>query len=97
MSAADPTPDPGFRAYLGGLSSWFIAQGIGMVMVQWLVTDVLHRPAGDLGLVQMCAMGPSLLFMLYGGAVADRGDARRQLIICHLLMAVPPVVLATLA
>ena len=97
MSTADPIPDSGFRSYLGGLSSWFIAQGIGMVMVQWLVTDVLHRPADDLGLVQMCAMGPSLLFMLYGGAVADRGDARRQLIICHLLTAVPPVVLATLA
>lgn len=97
MSAPEPTADPGFRAYLGGLTSWFLAQGIGMVMVQWLVTDVLHRPADDLGLVQLCAMGPSLLFMLYGGAVADRGDARRQLIICHVLAAIPPVALATLA
>ncbi|MBX3500120.1 MAG: MFS transporter [Alphaproteobacteria bacterium] len=96
MSASEPSPDPGFRAYLGGLSSWFLAQGIGMVMVQWLVSDVLHRPADDLGLVQMCAMGPSLLFMLYGGAVADRGDARRQLIVCHALAAVPPVALAVL-
>jgi MFS family permease len=97
MSAPDPSPDPGFRAYLGGLTSWFLAQGIGMVMVQWLVTDVLHRSADDLGLVQMCAMGPSLLFMLYGGAVADRGDARRQLMICHVLAAVPPIALAVLA
>lgn len=97
MSASEPAPDPGFRAYLGGLTSWFLAQGIGMVMVQWLVTDVLHRSADDLGLVQMCAMGPSLLFMLYGGAVADRGDPRRQLMICHVLAAVPPIVLAALA
>jgi len=97
MSASDPSPDPGFRAYLGGLSAWFVAQGIGMVMVQWLVTEVLRRPANDLGLVQMCAMGPSLLFMLYGGAVADRGDARRQLMICHVLAAMPPIALATLA
>lgn len=97
MSASDPSPDPGFRAYLGGLSAWFLAQGIGMVMVQWLVSDVLRRSAEDLGLVQMCAMGPALLFMLYGGAVADRGDARRQLMICHVLAAMPPLVLATLA
>lgn len=97
MSDTSPSLDPGFRAYLGGLSSWFIAQGIGMVMVQWLVTEVLRRPADDLGLIQMCAMGPSLLFMLYGGAVADSGDARRQLMICHVLAAVPPITLAMLA
>lgn len=97
MSTSDPSVDPGFRAYLGGLSAWFIAQGIGMVMVQWLVTDVLRRSAEDLGLVQMCTMGPALLFMLYGGAVADRGDTRRQLMICHVLAAIPPLALAVLA
>lgn len=97
MSASEPPTDPGFRAYLGGLSAWFVAQGIGMVMVQWLVSDVLRRSAEDLGLVQMCAMGPALLFMLYGGAVADRGDARRQLMICHVLAAMPPLALAVLA
>lgn len=101
MSVADPVPAPpaasSFRAYLGGLATWFFAMGIGMVMVQWLVTDVLHRSAEDLGLVQMCSMGPSLLFMLWGGAVADRGDPRRQLLICHALAALPPVALAVLA
>jgi predicted MFS family arabinose efflux permease len=97
MTADAPTPDSGFRPYLGGLASWFIAQGIGMVMVQWIVTDVLRRPADDLGLVQMCSMGPSLLFMLLGGAVADRGDPRRQLMICHVLAALPPIALAVLA
>jgi predicted MFS family arabinose efflux permease len=97
MAAPDPSADPGFRVYLAGLTAWFLAQGIGMVMVQWLVTDVLRRSAEDLGLVQMCAMGPALLFMLYGGAVADRGDARRQLMICHVLAAAPPMALAALA
>jgi len=68
-----------------------------MVMVQWIIADVLHRPANDLGLAQMCSMGPSLLFMLWGGAVADRGDPRRQLMICHVLAALPPLALAVLA
>src|SRR5688500_7328065 len=97
MSSAAPPADPGFRAYLGGLASWFFAMGIAMVMVQWLVTDVLHRSAEDLGVVQMCLMGPSLLFMLWGGVVADRGDPRRQLMICHVLAALPPTSLAVLA
>lgn len=97
MSASVPTADPGFRPYLAGLASWFIGQGIAMVMVQWIIADVLHRPADDLGLAQMCSMGPSLLFMLWGGAVADRGDPRRQLMICHLLATLPPIGLAVLA
>lgn len=97
MSTPSASPDPGFRAYLGGLISWFLAQGIGMVMTQWLVTDVLHRSADDLGLVQLCSMGPALLFMLWGGAVADRGDPRRQLIICHALASVPSLTLGVLA
>ncbi len=97
MAAPAPTIDPGFRPYLVGLASWFVAQGIAMVMVQWIIADVLHRPADDLGLAQMCSMGPSLLFMLWGGAVADRGDPRRQLMICHMLAALPPIGLAVLA
>ena len=97
MSAPAPSPDPSFRAYLGGLVSWFLAQGVGMVMTQWLIIDVLHRSADDLGLVQLCSMGPALLFMLWGGAVADRGDARRQLMICHGLAALPSLTLAVLA
>lgn len=96
LSLSQPA-DADFRVYLGGLTSWFLAQGVGMVMVQWLVTDMLLRPADDLGLVQMCAMGPSLLFMLWGGAVADRGDPRLQLMICHGLAALPPIALAVLA
>ncbi|MBL8674735.1 MAG: MFS transporter [Rhodospirillales bacterium] len=86
-----------FRTYLAGLGSWFVAFGIGMVMVQWIVADVLREPADRMGVAQMCLMGPAILFMLWGGAVADSGDPRRQLLVCHGLAALPPCGLALLA
>jgi len=67
-----------------------------MVMVQWIVAEILHQPADRLGIVQMCLMGPSILFMLWGGAVADHSDTRRQLLICHGLAALPSLGLAIL-
>lgn len=87
---------PALRPYLAGLGAWFAAFGIGMVMVQWIVAELLHQPADRLGLVQMCLMGPSILFMLWGGTVADHGDMRRQLLICHGLAALPSLTLAVL-
>jgi predicted MFS family arabinose efflux permease len=83
--------------YLFGMGAWFAAFGIGMVMVQWIVAEILHQPADRLGVVQMCLMGPSILFMLWGGTVADHGDPRRQLLVCHALAAVPSLGLAVLA
>jgi len=82
--------------YLFGLGAWFASFGIGMVMVQWIVAEILHQPADRLGIVQMCLMGPSILFMLWGGAVADHSDTRRQLLICHGLAALPALGLAVL-
>ncbi|HKV00034.1 MAG TPA: MFS transporter [Vineibacter sp.] len=82
--------------YLFGLGAWFASFGIGMVMVQWIVAEILHQPADKLGIVQMCLMGPSILFMLWGGAVADHSDTRRQLLICHGLAALPALGLAFL-
>jgi hypothetical protein len=83
--------------YLAGLGAWFAAFGIGMVMVQWIVAEILHQPADRLGLVQLCLMGPAILFMLWGGTVADHGDTRRQLLVCHGLAVLPPLGLAILA
>jgi predicted MFS family arabinose efflux permease len=60
------------------------------------VAELLHQPADRLGLVQLSLMGPSILFMLWGGAVADHGDSRRQLLVCHALAALPPLGLAVL-
>ncbi|MGH7384219.1 MAG: MFS transporter, partial [Candidatus Rokuibacteriota bacterium] len=86
-------PARDFPWYLAGVSSWYTSWGMQTIVFPWLVTVVLHEPASRVGVAQMSIMAPSLLFMLLGGAVADRADCRRLLVRGHILAAVPPLLL----
>lgn len=85
-----------FHWYLRGLASWSASYGMQMILFPWLVAVILREPAQRVGIAQMSLMGPAILFMLLGGAVADRADCRRLLIRYHLLGALPPLVLAAI-
>lgn len=95
---ADNKPEgaePGlFGFYLGGQATWFSSVGLQMVLFAWLVTDVLDERAFRVGLAQTALMAPSLLFMIFGGAFADRSDTRAVLIRLHCAAALPPLALA---
>ncbi|MDG2303369.1 MAG: MFS transporter [Candidatus Binatia bacterium] len=82
MPAATP-----FTNLLGGMASWFLFWGTSQVMFQWLVVEGLGAPATLVGTAQMAMMLPSLLFVLIGGAAADRLDPRRVLLVVHFLTA----------
>jgi len=82
-----------FPIYLAGLGSWFVPLGIQMVLFSWLAAIVLHMDAFSVGLAQVALMAPGILFLPMGGLAADRGNARRLLLLYHLLYAVPPLVL----
>ena len=84
-----------YRWYLIGTGAWFYAIGVQMVMFTYLVTTVLHAPASQIGLAQTSLTILSAAFMLIGGAVADKTDTRRLLIICHTA-AIFPALLLTL-
>jgi len=86
-------PARAFPWYLAGIVSWFASFGMQIIVFPWLVTVVLHEPPARVGIAQMSLMAPSILFMLLGGAVADRADCRRLLIRGHLLVALPPLLL----
>lgn len=86
-----------FGWFLAGVGSWFASFGMQSVLFAWLVAVVLRQPPERVGIAQMAAMAPSILFMLLGGAVADRGDGRALLIRYHLLAALPTSALAALA
>ena len=83
-----------FPVYLVGLGSWFVPLGIQMVLFSWLAAIVLRmdafcgRPrAGRAdGARASCSCR-------WAGMVADRGNARRLLLLYHLLYAMPPLVL----
>lgn len=83
-----------FSWYLGNQGLYFLALGIGMVLVPWLVTVVLNAPPERVGLAQSLIMLPLLLFMLFGGATADRRDLRRWLMRLHLVQIIAPLCLA---
>ena len=80
--------------YMAGQGGWFLGVGLQMVLFPWLVAVVLHAPAGLVGIAQMALMAPSLLFMLWGGAIADRSDCRAILLRLHVLGVLPPLAMA---
>ena len=87
-------PAHAFPWYLTGVASWFSSFGMQNIVFPWLVTVVLHEPASRVGVALMSLMAPSILFMLLGGAVADRADCRLLLVRGHFLVALLPVGLA---
>ncbi|MCA8901789.1 MAG: MFS transporter [Hyphomonas sp.] len=83
-------------AYLLVQCSWFMAFGLQMVLFPYLITDPnhLHMDGLALGLANMALSGPSVVFLLLGGVVAERADGRRLLILLHLMAAAPALLLA---
>tara|TARA_R110002073_G_scaffold47089_8_gene128050 strand:- start:1715 stop:2866 length:1152 start_codon:yes stop_codon:yes gene_type:complete len=76
--------------------SFVIPAGIQTVLFPWLIAIELQLGAQELGLGQMALQVPALLFILIGGFLADRLDARKMLILLHLIAVVPPLCLALL-
>ncbi len=96
--AAPASPAAGERAnfawYLCGVGSWFSMFGMQVVLFPWLVLIALQESPARAGTAQMALLLPGLLFILLGGAVADRMDRRTITRLCHLLGGVPALLLA---
>jgi len=74
--------------FIIGVTTWFTAVGMQGVLFSWLVVGELHAKAEWVGIAQSALMLPSVLFLLLGGAVADRYDRRTLLIVLHLVASV---------
>ena len=81
------------RWYLASVATFMIPAGIQMVLVPYLLAIELNQPAARFGLTQMLGHLPMLVFLLVGGWLADRIDARRLLIILHAVAVVIPLTL----
>ncbi len=77
----------GYLWYLAGTGSWFFAIGMQGVLFAWLVVGVLQADAEWVGIAQSAMMLPSVFLVLPGGALADRYDQRRILMVLHLIAA----------
>ena len=76
-------------AYLSVQSTWFIAFGLQMVLFPYLITNKLGLGGTELGLANLALSGPSVIFLLLGGVVAERAAGKPLLMILHLLAALP--------
>jgi len=60
----------------------------------WLLVGILGRSAAEVGFARSLAEFPPLLILLLGGVLGDRFDNRKYLAVMHLLMIIPPLVIA---
>src|SRR5277367_6909347 len=85
-----------FRLYFGGQVVSASGSFLQQTAIGWLVLELTHSPS-DLGLVLAAGGIPSLLFGPWGGAVADRVDLRKLLIITQTLFCLLAALLWVLA
>jgi MFS family permease len=83
-----------FAWFAAGIAAWFGAWGIQMVVFSWLVVGTLHASAEWVGVAQTSTMLPALFLVLFGGAVADRVDPRRLVVVLHAVAVIPVALLA---
>jgi MFS family permease len=84
-----------FRLFTIGQSISLIGTWMQQVAVGWLVYTMTDS-ALLLGLVSFAAQGPTFVLAPLAGAIADRGNRRRLLLIVQSLMMVQALVLALL-
>ena len=78
-----------FLYYMIGQGSWFLSQGLQMVLFPTILVLMLNVSPSFYGLAQVSILAPSIFLIVLGGAIADRVDTRRLLGIIHLLATLP--------
>ena len=74
QSSTGTTPRWGINPmvpYLGGIATWFAANGLQFVMVPTLVIITLGGTAGDLAAAQVALAVPQVFLMMFAGSLAD--------------------------
>ena len=87
MTAAELTNErlgAPYAWFLASGGSWFASWGMQQVVFAWLVVDVLNEDAARVGTAQMVGTLPSVVFLLLGGALADRVERRQTLLLTHV-------------
>jgi MFS family permease len=82
--------------YLASVATFMIPAGIQTVLLPYLLVIELSQPAARFGVFQMIGQLPILLFLLFGGLLADRVDPRRLLMGLHAAAMVMPLLLAAM-
>ena len=85
-----------YRLFASGQAVSLTGTWMQRVAQDWLVLELSHGSGAALGLALAVQFGPTLLFSLFGGILADRYDKRRVLMVTQAAMAVLAGVLGLL-
>jgi MFS family permease len=85
-----------YRLYFGGQLVSQVGTWLQNAAQAWLVLDLTHSPAA-VGLLAFCLYTPYALLGLIGGALADRWDRQRMMILTQTAMACCAGALAVVA
>ena len=80
--------------YLASVATFMVPAGIQMVLLPYLLAIELKQPAERFGVTQMIGQLPILVFLLFGGWLADRIDPRRLLMVIQSAAIGMPLLLA---
>lgn len=94
MTLTRQPPKSAFPWYLASSSLWMAGMSLQGFLFTWLLVGVLDRPADEAGFARSLAEFPPLLILLLGGLLGDRFEGRRYLGAMHLLMTLPPLLIA---
>jgi predicted MFS family arabinose efflux permease len=87
-------PRSAFPWYLTSSSLWMAGMSLQGFLFTWLLVGVLERPAHEAGFARSLAEFPPLLVLFLGGLLGDRLNGRTFLATMHVLMALPPLLIA---
>lgn len=87
-------PRSAYPWYLAGSSLWMAGMSLQGFMFTWLLVGVLERPAQEVGFARSLAEFPPLVVLFLGGLLGDRLNGRTYLATMHVLMALPPLLIA---
>ncbi len=83
-----------FAYYLSGSSLWMAGMSLYGFLFTWLLVGILDQPADRAGAARSIAELPPLALLLIGGLMGDRLNGRTYLLGMHILMALPPLLIA---
>ena len=87
-------PRTAYPWFLASSSFWMAGMSLQGFLFTWLLVGTLEIPADEVGFARSLAEFPPLVVLLLGGILGDRSNARSYLMTMHLLVSIPPLLLA---
>ena len=87
-------PRSAYPWYLASSSLWMGGMSLQGFLLTWLLVGVLEIAPDRTGLTRSITELPPLIMLLLGGVLGDRINGRSYLASMHLLMCLPPLIVA---